>query len=203
MQIIRVLANWTGFPGAPGYSSFHFSSDGGFWDGGILGDGAQVAAQAAADRVISAFNECAAYFPKIVRIRTDPEVSIIDSDTGETLGAVDIDGDTVAGIAPNDDYAGPTGAVVNWRTNDYRFGRRIRGRTFLVPIAGSSYDSDGTLGNAALQNIRAFGEEMVGSSGGPEFGVWSRPRDGEGGVFATVTNSSVPDKAVVLRSRRD
>lgn len=203
MQIIRVLATWTGFPGAPGYSSFHFSTDGGFWDGGLIGDETAAAAEAAAARVLSAFGECAAYIPQIVTIRIDPEVLIIDSSTGETLGAVDIDGGTQGGLAPSDDYAGPTGAVVNWRTNDYRFGRRIRGRTFIVPLAASGYDNDGTLGNAALNNLRSFGNAMVGSSGGPEFGVWSRPRDGEGGVFATVVSSNVPDMAAVLRSRRD
>jgi len=92
---------------------------------------------------------------------------------------------------------------VNWRTNDYRFGRRIRGRTFMVPLNSNAYEGDGTLSTAARGDLQTFADTMVSGTGGAEFGVWSRPRNGAGGVFATVTSGTVPDMAAVLRSRRD
>lgn len=203
MQIMRCTVRWAGFPGAPGYSNFHFTIDGGFWDGGLLGDESVIAATTAYGRVAEAFKSIQAEVPEIVGWTLEPEAIVLDSDTGETLGA--IPRDTVAMNQPGGgaNYAGPVGAVVNWNTADYRFGRRIRGRTFLVPLHNGAYEADGTLNSRALSALRGFASEMVGDAGGPEFGVWSRPRGGSGGVFATVTNGSVPDMAAVLRSRRD
>lgn len=203
MDMLRITVQWTGFPGAPGYSNFFFSADPGFWDGGILNPDAEVAAESARDRVIDAFDACRVWFPSGIQLETSGEVALIDSGSGETVTSLDIDTRSVDGYAQGDsDFAGPVGAVVNWRTNDFRFGRRIRGRTFLVPIATSSFEDDGTLTSSARDAFRDFGSTMIGS-GGPALGVWSRPRDGGGGVFATVTNSTVPDLAAVLRSRRD
>lgn len=203
MDILRITARWTGFSGAPGYSNFHFTTDGGFWDGGFLTPDAEVAANGAAERVISAFSGTRSIFPSEVSIGIESEAEILDSDTGEIQGVVAIeDPPSTVGQATGG-YSAVSGAVVNWRTNDYRFGRRIRGRTFLVPLAGSTYQSDGTLTSDALDGLRGFGNTIVNGSGSADFGVWSRPRAGAGGVFATAVGASVPDMAAVLRSRRD
>lgn len=192
-----MTARWTGFTGAPGYSNFYFGS--GFLDGGLLGD----EAQALADRVGDAFNALSDIIPPQVDIRVEPEVPLIDSATGTALDFNTIeppDYDSGPGVQ---DYAGPSGAVVTWRTGDLRNGRRIRGRTFLVPLASQAYESDGTLTNATMSAIRNFGDTMIGGSLEGDLGVWSRPVNGEGGVFASVTGFTVPDLVAVLRSRRD
>lgn len=203
MQIMRVTAKWTGFTGAPGYSVFHFDTDAGFWDGGVFGDGAQATANGANTRVYNSFFEAKAALPSGVQVRTEAEVEVLDSDTGELIGVLPVSPETVTGSGTGASYSAPSGAVVNWGTNDYRFGRRIRGRTFLVPLSGSTYEDDGTLTSTALSTLRAFGTEMRTGAGSANFGVWSRPRNGSGGVFATATTSSVPDMAAILRSRRD
>lgn len=203
MDILRISARWTGFAGAPGYSNFHFTTDGGFWDGGLLGDEAQAAANGASERVRSAFNAMRASLPNDVTIELQPEAEILNSDTGEIIGFTEVSHGSLSGTTSTGGWSGASGAVVNWRTNDYRFGRRIRGRTFLVPLDGSAYEGDGTLSDDGRADIRAFGDEMVNGEGSADFGVWSRPRDGAGGVFATVSAYSVPDMAAVLRSRRD
>lgn len=197
MDIYRVTARWTGFTGAPGYSAFHFAS--GFLDGGLLGDEAELLA----NRVADAFEALAPSLPSNVRINIDPEVPIIDSDTGmiQSFNTIEppsqISGDGTGG------YAGPTGAVVTWRTDDVRGGRRIRGRTFLVPLTSQRYENDGTLTISALNDLRAFADAMIGNALEGDFGVWSRPVGGSGGVFASVTNATIPDMAAVLRTRRD
>lgn len=203
MDILRATVRWTGFPGAPGYSNFHFSIDGGLFDGGLFGDEAVVAATTAYQRVADAFDSIRTQVPGIVSFVLEAEAIVLNSDTGETLGAIARDSVPMNQPTGTSSYAGPVGAVVNWNTADYRFGRRIRGRTFLVPLANSAYEGDGTLSDPALAAVRDFADELVGNAGGPEFGVWSRPREGAGGVFATVTSASVPDMAAVLRSRRD
>lgn len=203
MDMLRVTLRWAGFIGGPGYSNFFFASDAGFWDGGILTPDAEVAAQGAALRVADATREISPYIPSDVTFSIEPGVDVLDSDTGEIQGLVDIDSEQM-GI-PNGDggYSAASGAVVNWNTAQYRNGRRVRGRTFLVPLSGNAYESDGTLTDPALGSIRDFASEIIGDGSAPAFGVWSRPRAGAGGVFAPVTGSSVPDMSAVLRSRRD
>lgn len=193
MDMIRITARWTGFPGGPGYSNFFFAGG-----GGLISDVGQVA-----DRVMSAFSEITTWLASGTRIELEPEAAIVDSDTGVVSDFAQVDNDTAVVAGGNANYAGPTGAVVNWRTNDLRNGRRIRGRTFLVPLTGATFDVDGTLNGGALEDINAFADTLRGVDLDSELGVWSRPVGGSGGVFATVTNHNVPDMAAVLRSRRD
>lgn len=197
MNITRITARWDGFPGAPGYSNFYFAS--GLLDGGLLGDESRQFGL----RVRNAFAGMAAALPSSVRIEIDQDAVVLDSDTGVAQEFVSMDAiDDVSGQT-NDDFAGPVGAVVTWRTNDLRNGRRIRGRTFLVPLASVCFESDGTLDSTWRDTINDFAEDIRGDAGEGDFGVWSRPVNGSGGVFASVVAHSVPDMAAVLRSRRD
>lgn len=184
---------WSGFTGAPGYSAFHFAGG-----GGLISDAQQVA-----DRVGGAIGALQGVLPDDVRVAVEDEVERLDSDSGELLGAESIDPPSAFVGAGGSNFSAASGAVINWRTQDYRFGRRIRGRTFIVPLASAVYDSEGTLSSSALENLRDFGDRITVGDFDSEYGVWSRPRDGSGGVFATVTGYSVPDMAAVLRSRRD
>lgn len=193
MDILRITARWSGFSGAPGYSNFFFAGG-----GGLIGDQNQVA-----DRVRSAFVFVGSILPAGVSIAIEPEAAVIDSDTGVVNDFRAVDQEDALVGAGSGGHSGASGAVINWRTADLRGGRRIRGRTFLVPLAGNAYETNGTLTTSALDALRLFGNTMVGGDLDSEFGVWSRPTGGSGGVFATATGFSVPDKAAVLRSRRD
>lgn len=197
MDMFRVTARWQGFPGAPGYSNFFFSS--GFLDGGLIGDEAQMLA----NRVRSAFSEISSLLPNNVSISIDPEVPVIDSDTGVAQSFNTIEPPAAVSPAGDRSYAGPAGAVVTWRTDDLRNGRRIRGRTFLVPLSTFVYQDDGTINDSQFEFLRDFADTMVGGPGQGDLGVWSRPVGGSGGVFATVTGYTIPDMVAVLRSRRD
>lgn len=193
MDMIRITARWTGFPGGPGYSNFFFAGG-----GGLISD-----AQQCVERVRDAFTEVAGALAANVVINIEPEVSIIDSDTGITSDFVNVEPGTPILSAGVGSYSGPTGAVINWRTNDLRGGRRIRGRTFLVPLANTAFADDGTLNSGAMLVLNNFANELRGVDFDSELGVWSRPVGGAGGVFATVVNHTIPDMAAVLRSRRD
>ena len=198
MDMLRVTARWTGFSGAPGYSNFFFSS--GFVDGGLLGD----EAQSLADRVAASFDAMSQLLPRSVSVTVEPEVPVIDSDTGMAQSYNTITPpEAVSGEGTDNEYASPAGAVVTWRTDDLRNGRRIRGRTFLVPIRAYAYESDGTLRDSTLTHLRNFADTMLGGELDGDLGVWSRPVGGSGGVFATVTGYTVPDMVAILRSRRD
>lgn len=197
MDMYRITARWTGFTGAPGYSNFYFNS--GFLDGGVLGEEAELLA----NRVRSAFLDTQMHLAPGIQIQVLNEVPIIDSDTGVVQDYVTFDPVDPMTTSSGDTYAGPAGAVVTWRTNDLRNGRRIRGRTFLVPMASTAFQSDGTLVGDAISDLQDFADTLMGGSLDGDLGVWSRPQGGSGGVFATVTGYTVPDMVAVLRSRRD
>lgn len=192
MDMLKITARWSGFAGAPGYSNFYFAGG-----GGLISDVGQVAA-----RVYNSFIKLQPVLPPDVEISLAPEAAILDADTGEVQSFEQLSVTSSFKGQGTGGYSGATGAVVNWRTGDVRFGRRIRGRTFIVPLAGQAYDSNGSLSTTALTAVRDFAGNLIGGDLDSELGVWSRPRDGSGGVFATATSFNVPDMAAVLRSRR-
>lgn len=193
MAIHRVTVLWSGFLGAPGYSAFHFMAG-----GGLIND-----AQSSANRVASALANIQPLLPGTVTLTVQPEVEEIDESTGMVTDFINVEApDPVEGSGAVA-YSAPTGAVVNWRTNDLRGGRRIRGRTFLVPLANNAYEQDGTLNVGARQDLQSFADDLLGGDLDSELVVWSRPVGGSGGVAATVVSATVPDMAAVLRSRRD
>nr|CRY96689.1 hypothetical protein [uncultured prokaryote] len=193
MAINRVTARWQGFPGAPGYSNFYFTD--------LPSDTSVLEAR---QRVQSFFSEFKAYLPDSVEIVVENEVAIIDEATGEVTG-FQAPTDVVPSVVGTSTgaYSGPSGAVVNWTTSGVRGGRRVRGRTFLVPLSSASYDSGGTLSNLTLEAIRDGIDAMIGTGFDSGLGVWSRPGAAGAGQFFEVTGGSVPDLAAVLRSRRD
>lgn len=193
MEILRLTARWTGFNGAPGYTNFHFAGGGGF-----ISDVGQVAT-----RTREALQNLSLALPSDVSISLTGEAQRLDSDTGLLEGYESFTPPSAVNGQVTGGYSAASGAVVNWSTGDVRFGRRIRGRTFIVPLGGSMYQDDGTLTPGALGMLRNFADEMTSFDLDSEFGVWSRPRNGSGGVFASVTGFNVPDMAAVLRSRRD
>lgn len=193
MSIFRVTARWSGFPGAPGYSNFHFT-------GSTPGD----VALGERERVRAFFSRVTARLASGTIIEIDPVVTEFDETTGQMIG-MHLDEEELEPLesSGSGSYAGPAGAVVNWRTQTVNNGRLVRGRTFLVPIAGSAFDSDGTLSTAALSQFRGAAEELSGADFETGFCIWSRPTDGGTGAVAPVVSHDVPDMVAVLRSRRD
>lgn len=193
MAVYRVTAEWSGFTGAPGYSNFHF----GEFTGGADIDQMR-------NRVGDFFQALYTNVPSSVSISIPPTVEVYDEAsgllTGYEEGGEEI---TIEATGTVNTYAGPSGAVVNWLTNTVANGRRIRGRTFIVPLRTTAYQSDGTLTSDTLEDIRAAAAGLVQDDFNTGFSVWSRPQNGGSGVLAPVTGYRVPDLAAVLRSRRD
>jgi hypothetical protein len=193
MAVFRVTAEWSGFTGAPGYSVFHFSA--------IEQSSAQ--ANSAADAVSAFFTSVSEMLPSAVSVRVKSSVEILDEANGDLLNELAVDAQpTVTGMSTGS-YSGASGAVVNWLTNDIRKGKRVRGRTFLVPLGSASYDNTGSLVGDTLNKLNAAAVAL--RSTGPVLQVWARP-SGPGasdGAAYIVTGSRVPDLAAILRSRRD
>lgn len=201
--IQRQRVVWTGFPGGPGLSTFYFAD----------------AASSQGD--LHAFlTAVSGSLPNDVTLTIQPGGDVIEDTTG-ALTAVWA-GTFQAPITPAGSvigYAAPVGMLHRWETLTIRAGSRLRGRTYLVPVRSDAYQDDGTILSAVLAGQVGAASTFVGAVT-PNLLVWQRPRaasaayvDGHGkshkalasrlGSSAVVVTSSMPDKVVVLRSRRD
>lgn len=198
-SILKVTAKWDGFVGAPGYSNFYWKEE----DPGASFDAGAVAC---GDAVQKFFNDIKLYFPPHVKWRVQTDVPVIDDTTGQMvdIASAGARGDIVGG-AGNFAYSAPTGAVVTWRSNGVRNGRRVRGRTFLVPIAATATAQDGTLDATATGVLFTAAQAYINTAGARSPLVWARPTTpgGSDGVSHPIISASIPDKVAVLKSRRD
>lgn len=194
----RVRSVWSGFAGAPGVTTMYFLDT-----------------NTCVPDLRTMWQALQAEIPGGVSIQVENVGDIIEDTTGALLGTWP----NVTVVAPVTNveavpYSGPSGAVINWRTDTVVGGHRIRGRSFVVPLRQTSYAPDGTLENGhravILQAATNFANSQISS-----FVIWQRPRlaraaDGSrpavtarAGSHGLVTSVTVPDKACVLRSRRD
>lgn len=193
-RIFRAKINWTGFVGAPGYSVFHARS----FEADPTGE-----ATAFRDALNLFINAIRDNLPPVVSLAIDPEIEVLEDTTGVLDDVVQLP--SIAPVAGTGlaGYQGPTGAVINWRTGLIRNGRRVRGRTFIVPVSSSKFDTDGTLTAAARTDFQDAANALLGAAG-VQLCIYGRPTPGAAdGVNGQVISASVPDMAAVLRSRRD
>lgn len=193
MAITRITAVWGNFRGAPGYSNFYLT-------GGPLPE-AEIETAAVALR--NFFSALVNLLPEGVTITIRGSAETIDEASGQITGQVDFSPPSQVTGAGTGGYSAASGAVINWNTTDYNNGRRVRGRTFFVPLTATSYDSNGDITNNSLVALREESQNLIEGFGPNPMVVWSRPVGGAGGSAHVVTNSSVPDLGAVLRSRRD
>lgn len=187
MAIHRTTLQWLNFIGAPGFTNLH-------WDG--------TGSTAVADADTKAFaSSLQQRLPDGVIVQATGEVETIDEATGELVSVTSYAQGTAVTGSQGGPYSSAVGAVLSWSTAGIVAGRRVRGRTFIVPMSASQFDSSGTLSSGAQSALVASGQGLLSSLG--VFGIWSRPRGGLAGSFHEATNVAVPDMTAVLRSRRD
>ena len=189
MSHYQVTALWSGWSGAPGYTRMRFTADSG------------VDVQADATAMQAWFSAVRLFIPSTISISWDGAAPIFDENGNLT------EEDTYTppapvqgGLATGTGYSAATGFVVDWMTSSFRNNRRVRGRTFLVPAVG--FQLDGTVLDANRTTVTNASNTLVGAA--PMI-VWSRPPTGAttGGAESPVESAVVPDKAAVMRSRRD
>jgi hypothetical protein len=194
--LYRMRTALTGFSGAPGVVTQYFSS--------------------LADTTVDLhtfWESVKVYIPSVVHVQVENVGDIIESTTGTITDAWQAAPVAETVCTGGGAYAGPAGAQIRWDTATIVDGRRLRGRTFLVPLVTGAYESNGTILGTALTAFTNAAAALVNAQA-PEMVVWHRPRaaraaDGSrpevtarAGSFGAITASSVPDRVAVLRSRR-
>lgn len=184
-NVQRVVVDWTGFTGAPGYT-VHYRGE----------------ADVTTSHLATFYESVKAMFPPVVNVRVRNQGDLLDASTGALVGSWSTAANAATIGTGASSYAGGAGAVVRWMTNGISNGRRIRGRTFLVPCATGVFESNGTLSPTALTTINNAAVALLTAEAG-NLVVWHRPRNHSGGSSNPVTASDVPDRSALLRSRRD
>ena len=180
--ILQLVVRMDGWPGAPGFMTFYGDAGGGF----------QADVKAFVD---TATNAC----PSNITFTVPNEGNVIDDATG-TITSTWSEGTAATFTGgTGGTFSAASGAVINWLTNTFVSGRRLRGKTFLVPLASAAYDTDGTIGSTSLAPLRAAADALVA---GGNIVVWHRPVGGAGGSSAPAVNAAVPDRVAILTSRR-
>lgn len=161
-------------------------------------------AQAFANAVAAFFGDVDTFIPSNVTISFDSEVRYLQDASGQLVAVQNVTPPAqVPGVAAGA-YAAGAGARIDWRTSSIVNGRRVVGRTFLVPIIGSSFESDGTIVAGTLTALGTAATNYIAALAGVRSAVvWHRPINGAGGSIATISSGNVPDKSALLRSRRD
>lgn len=202
-ELLRISARWSGFSGAPGYTVMHFR-DFGSGDGG---GGPVIAstATAAAARVRTFFDGVKGFLPAAVQVQIEADAEVIEDTTGSLVNSFSTGTNAPVQGTGTGFYSAPTGAVVNWRTSGIRNGRRLRGKTFLVPLATGAFSATGTLSAGTRTALSTAAATLADSTSTPDLFVYGRPTaaGAADGVAFAVTSFSVPEIAAVLRSRRD
>lgn len=192
--IYRYRAVWSGPAGLPGVTTmfaFNDTTEQVFADGMIAFLKDALSTSTTAD-----------FLPSGISILGDPIVDHIDPASGELLDSVPVTPPAqVAGIGAGA-YVAAAGACVTWQTGAVHAGHKVRGRTYLVPLATTAYDSTGTLSPGYLTNIRNAASAYI--AGAVNGCIWSRNHPGAAdGAALQIQTGTVVDKACVLTSRRD
>lgn len=192
--IMRYKLAWSLPSGGPGVTTLFAMPD----------TSEQVFADAARAFISDALQVATAHdaLPTGCSIQGEAIVDNLEVTDGTLTSAVPVTAPAVIAGNATGSYSAPSGAVITWLTGLVHQGRRVRGRTFLVPIANQQLDTNGTLGSAFLTNLRTAAATYIAGAVNPA--IWARPDPGTtNGAAFSVAAASVADKVAVLTSRRD
>lgn len=199
VDVSRVRVVWSNFVGAPGVSTFYWGGD------GVPNVGS----------LRTFFAALAAYLPNGVTVQVPSSGDILATGDGKAHGAWVTSNQAVVTGTDVNGYAGPVGALVRWQTDTFVGGRRLRGKTFIVPLANDWNGSNGHIHPGAVTAIQNAASALVTAGGGgwhifarpftpsAEQAASENPPAARTGSSAAITSAVVPNLTAVMRSRRD
>jgi|SRR5664279_3718602 len=140
------------------------------------------------------------YIPSGVTVTFPTSGEVLADDTAAVSGVWSESAvSTVTGTAGGA-YASGTGACFVWNTGVWNKRREIRGRTFMVPLAGM-VDTDGSLSTGFASAAATATATFLGAATG-SLCVWHRPVSFLGGNAVLTTSYALHDRPAFLNSRR-
>lgn len=181
-------AIWSTPGGGTGYTVLHFQDVANNTD-----------AQDLANMVRVFFDSIKGVLPDDVTVTFDSEVLVLDlAGTLQTVWAVTPPA-SVSGINAST-YNRAAGIRIDWSTGHIVAGRRLTGRTYLVPTGSSVFDAVGLVTSGNVTAVQTAAAALISSSSSnAPLVVWSRTH----AVAWAADTASVPTKGAILRGRRD
>lgn len=181
----------TGYSGSPGYTKFKFN--------GILDAGTAATAATNSRSVLSAI--AAAGIPSICSYACQANFQVY-TDAGVLSNEGAFTPPSGVTGAQSGSYVGGAGAVIYWLTGQINGGHKVKGRTFIVPLAAAAYQNDGTLASAIVTSLQTAASTFATST--PQPVVNSRKLGQADRIDATfnISGAQVKDRSAFLRSRR-
>lgn len=196
MNIGQIHVVWTGGPSSPGLTVLNVEDS---------GTGNYPAALAA---VRTFFASQVAAIPDEMSLQVQGLVNKYSAETGQLNGEVQVGAGDIPAVLLGT-FAGAymhgAGCRVDWNTSAIRNGRRVSGRTYIVPFAPASFTTDGELSSASVTSIGNAGQTLLNSLSAASLPmvVWSRPSPTNPvGLGSPVIGLRVPSKGAMLRGRR-
>lgn len=185
-NIAKIPVVWDGLPGLPGVGVYY---------------AAAADAVAAVAALNTFFNAIKGNHPTGLTWQTPASGDTIDEADGHLVGSWSgAAGSTVAANGGPGVYAAGAGMRVKWNSNGIAAHRRIIGSTFLVPLLGSLYDTNGTIAAGTVTTTQTAANTLVATN---LLKIWHRPPPGGvTGLAHLILSANVPDKVATLRSRR-
>jgi hypothetical protein len=154
------------------------------------------------------FDALKTYIPNGTSISVQAQIDELDTVSGDLLSsaAMTVIPAVVTSTATAVAYAAGSGFCVTWQAGGVFNGRRIKGRTFIVPAVGC-YETDGTLTAGVISAVQTAGAALIATAGA-DLAIWNRayndatPPVATSGLVTSATTCVVKDTAAQLRSRR-
>lgn len=195
MSVGTILTTWTGGPSSPGYSVLNIDTSG------------AVDADAAVAAVRQFWFERSVAIPDEYTLQVDPFISDFNEGTGTLQGFIEASAAPAAVPGQSaEDWAAGVGMRIEWRTSAIRNGRRVRGSTFLVPVAITTWLPDGSVDPASVAAVNASAQTLIDAlaAAGAPLVIWSKPSASTPvGDISLVSTPAASPKTAVLRGRRD
>ena len=190
--MMRARVQWSGTPvTGPGLSTFYWN------DATYAGKPAALSAL---------FTVLKNYVPTGVTWTIPAVADVVNVETGELEGSV-VDGSNLTVLSSGGavDFKPGVGGRILWATTGIVRGRKVQGKTYVVPLTSQEYPN-GTVQGGTVSAINTALATYIGI-GNPV--VYSRPRPAPGGVgpdapglVHDILSGSFATKETWLRSRR-
>lgn len=191
----RLICDWSNFTGAPGYTSFTFSTSQG---------------PSMQPKVITFFQALLTYLPTGYKVHIPNGGPTVDETNGQLVNTWVGGTDTTLTATGAGTFGPLSGAIVKWDTGRIADGHHVRGRTFIVPLVDSTHSTQGLIGSATTTAIHNAASALYSLGG--QLVVWHRPKFNQAttpptlirpGIAYPVVSDTVPAKLAYLSSRRD
>jgi len=196
MSIMRIRTVISGTQGLPGLATWYFNGTSATPNGADAAD--------ACARVRAFFDGIKGLLPTANTFQVSGAVDLLDPATGALSGSLSVTAPAVVTGTGGGQLPPANAILLTGQTGVIIAGRRLRGRSFISPVASGAMNAGLVSSGAISTTTTSANLSLTGVTASVPV-VWHRPQapGPSGGSVSPVTTYSVGSTFAVLRSRRD